>query len=103
MTANLHLAHISDVLLTWAVFAYAFAMFGYAAEFAAGRRAEARGGGAEAVKQGTRRAELVGRGGDESPRLSPWSALAPLQSAAALAACPRLKSSQLRRRHWGLA
>jgi cytochrome c-type biogenesis protein CcsB len=62
MTPNLHLAHISDVLLTWAVFSYAFAMFGYAAEFAAGRRAEVRGGGAEAVKQGSRRAELVGRG-----------------------------------------
>ena len=61
MPANLHLAHTSDVLLTWAVFAYAFAMFGYAAEFAAGRRAEVRGGGAEAVQQGTRRAELVGR------------------------------------------
>ncbi|HEX3900694.1 MAG TPA: c-type cytochrome biogenesis protein CcsB [Mycobacteriales bacterium] len=62
MQPNLHLAHTSDVLLTWAVFMYAFAMFGYAAEFAAGRRAEVRGGGAEAVKQGTRRAELVGRG-----------------------------------------
>jgi cytochrome c-type biogenesis protein CcsB len=35
---NLHLAHISDVLLTWAVFLYAFAMIGYAAEFAATRR-----------------------------------------------------------------
>jgi cytochrome c-type biogenesis protein CcsB len=35
---DLHLAHISDVLLTWAVFSYAFAMFGYAAEFAATRR-----------------------------------------------------------------
>ncbi|MGN6473537.1 MAG: c-type cytochrome biogenesis protein CcsB [Mycobacteriales bacterium] len=62
MSANLHLAHTSDVLLTWAVFAYAFAMLGYAAEFAAGRRAEARGGGAEAVGRGTRRAELFGRG-----------------------------------------
>jgi len=30
MAANLHLAHISDVLLTWAVFSYAFAMFGCA-------------------------------------------------------------------------
>ncbi|HWA67459.1 MAG TPA: c-type cytochrome biogenesis protein CcsB [Mycobacteriales bacterium] len=62
MQPNLHLAHISDVLLTWAVFAYAFAMFGYAAEFAAGRRAEARGGGTAAVEQGRRRVELVGRG-----------------------------------------
>jgi cytochrome c-type biogenesis protein CcsB len=35
---NLHLAHTSDVLLTWAVFCYAFAMLGYAAEFAASRR-----------------------------------------------------------------
>jgi cytochrome c-type biogenesis protein CcsB len=35
---NLHLAHTSDVLLTWAVFLYAFAMIGYAAEFAATRR-----------------------------------------------------------------
>jgi cytochrome c-type biogenesis protein CcsB len=39
---NLHLAHISDVLLTWAVFSYAFAMMGYAAEFAATRRIQAR-------------------------------------------------------------
>jgi cytochrome c-type biogenesis protein CcsB len=39
---NLHLAHVSDVLLTWAVFGYAFAMFGYAAEFAATRRLAAR-------------------------------------------------------------
>jgi cytochrome c-type biogenesis protein CcsB len=61
VTANLHLAHVSDVLLTWAVFAYAIAMLGYAAEFAAGRRAESRGGGAETVRQGTRRAELFGR------------------------------------------
>jgi cytochrome c-type biogenesis protein CcsB len=42
---NLHLAHISDVLLTWAVFSYAFAMLGYAAEFAAGRRLQARATG----------------------------------------------------------
>jgi cytochrome c-type biogenesis protein CcsB len=39
---NLPLAHTSDVLLTWAVFCYAFAMLGYAAEFAATRRALAR-------------------------------------------------------------
>lgn len=38
MAPNLHLAHVSDVLLTWAVFLYAFAMIGYAAEFAATRR-----------------------------------------------------------------
>jgi cytochrome c-type biogenesis protein CcsB len=63
VTPNLHLAHISDVLLTWAVFLYAFAMLGYAAEFAAGRRAEARGGANEAVQQGGRRAALFGRFG----------------------------------------
>ena len=61
MSPNLHLAHTSDVLLTWAVFAYAFAMFGYAAEFAAGRRVQARGGGAEVVGRGSRRAEQFGR------------------------------------------
>jgi cytochrome c-type biogenesis protein CcsB len=42
MAPNLPLAHVSDVLLTWAVFCYAFAMLGYAAEFAATRRALAR-------------------------------------------------------------
>ncbi|HVT20383.1 MAG TPA: c-type cytochrome biogenesis protein CcsB [Mycobacteriales bacterium] len=62
MAANLHLAHVSDVLLTWAVFLYAFAMLGYAAEFAAGRRAEARGGGTEKVARGGRRAAVLGRG-----------------------------------------
>src|SRR4051794_27027500 len=62
MAANLHLAHISDVLLTWAVFLYAFAMLGYAAEFAAGRRAEARGGGSDKVERGGRRAAVFGRG-----------------------------------------
>jgi cytochrome c-type biogenesis protein CcsB len=40
---NLPLAHTSDVLLTWAVFLYAFAMLGYAAEFAATRRSMRRG------------------------------------------------------------
>ncbi|HWB66694.1 MAG TPA: c-type cytochrome biogenesis protein CcsB [Mycobacteriales bacterium] len=54
---NLHLAHVSDVLLTWTVFLYAFAMFGYAAEFAATRRAEARGGTAD-----TAGAAAAGRG-----------------------------------------
>jgi cytochrome c-type biogenesis protein CcsB len=58
---DLHLAHISDVLLTWAVFAYAFAMFGYAAEFAGSRRVAARGGGAAVVDRGTRRTESIGR------------------------------------------
>jgi len=43
---NLPLAHVSDVLLTWAVFCYAFAMLGYAAEFAATRRSAAREHGA---------------------------------------------------------
>jgi cytochrome c-type biogenesis protein CcsB len=46
---NLHLAHVSDVLLTWAVFCYAFAMLGYAAEFAGTRRA------ARAIENGERR------------------------------------------------
>jgi cytochrome c-type biogenesis protein CcsB len=36
--ANTHLAHLSDVLLVWAVSGYALAMLGYAAEFAFGRR-----------------------------------------------------------------
>jgi cytochrome c-type biogenesis protein CcsB len=44
VTPNLQLAHTSDVLLVWAVFLYAFAMLGYAAEFAAGRRAAAPSG-----------------------------------------------------------
>ena len=38
MPANLHLAHISDVLLFWAVLSYAVAMLGYALEFAFRRR-----------------------------------------------------------------
>jgi cytochrome c-type biogenesis protein CcsB len=37
--ANAHLAHVSDVMLVWAVSGYALAMLGYAAEFAFGRRA----------------------------------------------------------------
>jgi cytochrome c-type biogenesis protein CcsB len=41
--ANLQLAHLSDVLLVWAVMSYAVAMLGYAAEFAFGRRAQVRG------------------------------------------------------------
>ena len=41
MPANTHLAHVSDVLLVWAVAAYAVAMLGYAAEFAFGRRSAA--------------------------------------------------------------
>jgi cytochrome c-type biogenesis protein CcsB len=57
---NLHLAHISDVLLTWAVFCYAFAMLGYAAEFAAGRRAEARDGTVAVAGQGSRRSRQIG-------------------------------------------
>jgi cytochrome c-type biogenesis protein CcsB len=36
--ANADLAHLSDVMLVWAVSAYALAMLGYAAEFAFGRR-----------------------------------------------------------------
>ncbi|MDQ1695147.1 MAG: hypothetical protein QOJ03_500 [Frankiaceae bacterium] len=42
MPANTHLAHVSDVLLVWAVSAYALAMLGYAAEFAFGRRSVGR-------------------------------------------------------------
>jgi cytochrome c-type biogenesis protein CcsB len=38
LPADLHLAHISDVLLSWAISGYALAMLGYAAEFAFGRR-----------------------------------------------------------------
>jgi cytochrome c-type biogenesis protein CcsB len=36
--ANLHLAHVSDVLLFWAVLVYAIAMLAYALEFAFRRR-----------------------------------------------------------------
>ena len=38
MPVDTHLAHLSDVLLVWAVAGYALAMLGYAAEFAFGRR-----------------------------------------------------------------
>jgi cytochrome c-type biogenesis protein CcsB len=63
---NLHLAHISDVLLTWAVFCYAFAMMGYAAEFAATRRMQARpvAGGPDLTDVwagGSNRAKRVGQ------------------------------------------
>jgi cytochrome c-type biogenesis protein CcsB len=61
VTADLHLAHISDLLLAYAVFAYAIAMLGYATEFAAGRRAEARGGGEAVVSAGMRRSQSLGR------------------------------------------
>jgi cytochrome c-type biogenesis protein CcsB len=64
MAPNLHLAHTSDVLLTWTVFLYAFAMFGYAAEFAAGRRVLAlssSGQAAHLVDHGRRRAANLGR------------------------------------------
>jgi cytochrome c-type biogenesis protein CcsB len=58
--ANLHLAHISDVLLTYAVFAYATAMLGYAAEFAASRRAGARSTDDAAADRGARRSRQLG-------------------------------------------
>jgi cytochrome c-type biogenesis protein CcsB len=58
---NLHLAHVSDVLLTWAVFCYAIAMLGYAAEFAAGRRAEARVADEAAAGTGSRRSRQLGK------------------------------------------
>ena len=51
MPANTHLAHLSDTLLVWAVFGYAAAMLGYAAEFAFGRRSGT----------GSPRAERAGR------------------------------------------
>ncbi len=54
MPANTQLAHVSDVLLVWAVTGYALAMLGYAAEFAFGRRDSAR-------RTGTSRADLAGR------------------------------------------
>ncbi|HEX3907906.1 MAG TPA: c-type cytochrome biogenesis protein CcsB [Mycobacteriales bacterium] len=60
MPANLHLAHTSDVLLTWAVFCYAIAMLGYAAEFAAGRRAEARDGSQAVAGNGSPRSRQLG-------------------------------------------
>jgi hypothetical protein len=47
-------AHTSDQLFMWAVFAYAVAMLGYAAEFAFTRLASARG-------ESTARAERLGR------------------------------------------
>jgi cytochrome c-type biogenesis protein CcsB len=66
---NLHLAHISGVLLTYAVFCYAFAMLGYAAEFAATRRAQAQLVGvaqldsiSAAAAPAARRATRIGQG-----------------------------------------
>jgi cytochrome c-type biogenesis protein CcsB len=65
---DLHLAHVSDVLLTWAVFCYAVAMFGYAAEFAASRRLQARpavgaaaGGGSVVVDARSSRVRRIGQ------------------------------------------
>jgi cytochrome c-type biogenesis protein CcsB len=58
---NLHLAHISDVLLTWAVFCYAFAMLGYAAEFAATRRAVRISDG-DVGGRGVRNSQRMGQG-----------------------------------------
>jgi cytochrome c-type biogenesis protein CcsB len=54
--ADLHLAHTSDMLLFWAVLAYALAMLGYAAEFAFGRRGAPQGRSA----QGSRRLGVTG-------------------------------------------
>jgi cytochrome c-type biogenesis protein CcsB len=59
---NLHLAHISDVLLTWTVFCYAVAMLGYAAEFAATRRAAVRGAEDASAPDGHRNATRIGQG-----------------------------------------
>ncbi len=73
MSVDAGLAHTSDTLLFWAVVCYAFAMLGYAAEFAFGRRAAARaaraGRGAQPAQTDSRHssssgnpvAELVGR------------------------------------------
>jgi cytochrome c-type biogenesis protein CcsB len=60
---DLHLAHLSDVLLTWAVFSYAFAMFGYAVEFAATRRLQARPAlaGGPSATQPARRTRRIGQ------------------------------------------
>jgi cytochrome c-type biogenesis protein CcsB len=60
VSPNLDLAHTSDVLLVWAVFLYAFAMLGYAWEFAAGRRAVARTGDGAADR--SRPSSYFGRG-----------------------------------------
>src|ERR1700689_3906187 len=59
---NLHLAHISDVLLTWAVFCYAFAMLGYAAEFAMTRRAAVRGHELAVPVGSSSKAQRIGQG-----------------------------------------
>ncbi|HEU5034897.1 MAG TPA: c-type cytochrome biogenesis protein CcsB [Mycobacteriales bacterium] len=61
MLANPHLAHLSDVLLVWAVTAYALAMLGYAAEFAFGRRDERAGSDLPVWGGGRRRSRAAGR------------------------------------------
>ena len=65
MAPDLHLAHVSDVLLTWAVFSYAIAMLGYAAEFAASRRLQvataAAGGAATTDPTVPRRVRRIGQ------------------------------------------
>jgi cytochrome c-type biogenesis protein CcsB len=58
---NLSLAHVSDVLLTWAVFCYAFAMLGYAAEFAATRRSMSHSGDESAALRGAERGQRLGQ------------------------------------------
>src|SRR5271156_496084 len=58
---NLSLAPVSDVLLTWAVFCYAFAMLGYAAEFAATRRSMNHGGDQSAALRGAKRGQRFGQ------------------------------------------
>src|SRR3954452_7854158 len=57
----MHLAHLSDVLLVWAVAGYALAMLGYAAEFAFGRREVATDGGLPAWGGRRGRARTAGR------------------------------------------
>jgi cytochrome c-type biogenesis protein CcsB len=59
--ANTHLAHLSDVLLVWAVAGYALAMLGYAAEFAFGRRENTATDAAPSWGGGGGRARTAGR------------------------------------------
>jgi cytochrome c-type biogenesis protein CcsB len=57
--ADADLAHLSDVLLVWAVAGYALAMLGYAAEFAFSRGADRQGGAPEVASR--RRSVAAGR------------------------------------------
>ena len=61
MAPNTSLAHASDVLFAWAVFAYAVAMLGFAIEFAFARIDRARAASRPSHVLGSRRAERVGQ------------------------------------------